>query len=112
MAVRITRSGPVVIATVTGTLDHIVAQEIEAGAEVRTSQGLRLVVDLAKAGPIASSGVAGLIGLHDALADRRGRLALAAPDGDVRTILELTNLDELLTIAYTLEDAVRAAEGA
>jgi anti-anti-sigma factor len=111
MGVVIKREGAVVVARLTGALDHIAARELEAAVGLPGAAGLRLVLELSRAGPVASSGVAGLIKVHDDLERSGGRLVIAAPAKAVRAVLELTELLATFKVAETVEEAVRLAGG-
>jgi anti-sigma B factor antagonist len=69
----------------------------------------RLVVDLSAAHFVSSTGLGVFLYYHALLAEKGGRLVLAAPGGAVRKMLAVANLDRVLAISATLPEAVARA---
>lgn len=75
-------------------------------AESMENGRLLLVVDLAGTTFIDSSGLGALIGAHARLRERRGRLVLCCPRDEVVRTLELTGLDQVMTVMPSREQAL------
>ena len=111
MPVTVKQEGGVTVASVVGKFDDLVSEKIEALARGADGAGVRLVIDLSGARPLVSSGLAGLIKINDAVRAAGGVLVLGAPSEDVRSVLELTNLLPVFTVAGDLASAKKAAGG-
>ena len=76
-----------------------------AGAEVRelleecVESACHVVLDMSRVTFIDSAGIGLLVRTHRLLADVDRRLVLLRPDPNVRRIIELTGLDQILAIA-------------
>ena len=68
----------------------------------------KFVIDFAATGYIDSSGLGVLVSLAKKVRETGGELRLAALNADLRTLFELTKLDNLFTIADSTEEAVAA----
>jgi len=66
-----------------------------------------LVLDLAEVPFMDSAFLEYLLGLQERLSERLGQVKLARPDGNVRTILEITRLDSAFE---AFEDVAEAAK--
>jgi anti-sigma B factor antagonist len=82
-------------------LKQKVLEALEAGET-------RFVIDFAATGYIDSSGLGVLVSLAKKVREAGGELRLAALNADLRTLFELTKLDNLFTIADSTEEAVAA----
>ncbi len=78
-----------------------VLEAVEAGET-------KFVIDFAATGYIDSSGLGVLVSLAKKVRESGGELRLAALNADLRTLFELTKLDNLFTIADSTEEAVAA----
>ncbi|MDH3456841.1 MAG: STAS domain-containing protein [Gemmatimonadota bacterium] len=78
-----------------------VLEAVEAGET-------KFVIDFAATGYIDSSGLGVLVSLAKKVRETGGELRLAALNADLRTLFELTKLDNLFTIADSTEEAVAA----
>jgi anti-sigma B factor antagonist len=68
-----------------------------------------MVVDLSAAHFVSSTGLGVFLYYHKVLAEKGGRLVLAAPGGAVSKMLAVANLDRVLAICATLPEAVERA---
>lgn len=92
--------------TVTGDLDHdshlvlldATAHEIGAGHD-------RIVLDLAAVAFCDSTGLGALVRIQQGATAHGGWLRLARPAPVLRRMLEITNLDQLLPVYDTVQDA-------
>lgn len=85
------------VATINGDVDAHVAPDLreKALAEVvRDSLILRLVVDLANAPFVDSSGLSVFIALHQELASRGGSIVIRNASQTTQKVLEITGLDQ------------------
>lgn len=71
-------------------------------------KGSKLVLDLSAVSAMDSAGIGELVLLHSQAQERKAELKCVAPDGVVRTLLELTNLDQVLEVHSTLESALQS----
>lgn len=92
-----------------------VAGEIDAGTEQRFRDALtsvlshgaaHVVVDLSDVEFMASAGIGVLMGVRRVLGDSGGRLALAAPHGEVAQVLAITGVSDVIPVTATVADAV------
>jgi anti-sigma B factor antagonist len=68
--------------------------------------GTRLIVDLSRLIFMATVGVYELVCTQDLLTEVGGTLALAAPQNVVRRMLELSGIDQRITVYDTVEEAI------
>jgi anti-anti-sigma factor len=102
--------GPVTVLTAAGEIDHDSQYVLDdAAGEVLERGGDRLVIDLSAVTFCDSAGLSLFIQLHRRLSDRGGSLCLASAQAPVLTVLRATNLDRLLALHSTVDDAVRAS---
>ena len=64
------------------------------------------ILDLSEVSLLSAAGLTALVDLHDRLTRADARLALAAASPSVRRVLTITGLDDTMTLADTLDDAV------
>ena len=96
---------------VEGDLDLASAPSLKwALADVHSSHGGHVVVDLSKVGFIDSTALGVLVGAQRAL-DPGVRLAIACAEENVLRIFELTGLDGMFEIVPTLQDALGYVQG-
>jgi anti-anti-sigma factor len=102
--------GLVTVLTAAGEIDHDSRDVLaDAGEEALRRRGVRLVIDLSAVTFCDSGGLSLFIDLHRRVTARGGSLCLASPQPPVLTVLRATNLDRLLALHPTVEDAVRAS---
>ena len=105
LSTRVGRSCTVV--QVGGELDMATRREFQDFVRDVVDAGARQVVfDMAQVPFMDSSGLGALVELLKLLRDRGGRLGLAAAQRQVRTVLELSAIDQVVE----LYDSVEAAE--
>ena len=102
--------GLVTVLTAAGEIDHDSRDVLaDAAEEVLQRRGVRLVIDLSAVTFCDSGGLSLFIDLHRRVTARGGSLRLASPQATVVTVLRATNLDRLLDLHPTVDDAVRAS---
>jgi len=85
--------------TTAAVLRQSVAAEVDGGR-------VRVVLDLADVSFVDSSGLGAIVGGLKSARQAGGDLRIAAAGEQVRTVLELTNLDRVLRPHDTVEDAL------
>jgi anti-sigma B factor antagonist len=103
------RAGGVAVARVSGRLDFTSAPEARSQLSNAIASGHpKIIVDLGKADFVDSAGLGALIGGMRTARQNRGDLRVANPPDQAKTLLSLTQLDQVLTIYPTVEEAVIA----
>lgn len=99
--------GMPLLAAVHGEIDYAGAfsMQVRIAAACRRRRSRGLIVDLAGAEFMSSSGLAALLNLQRESACLRGGLVLASPTSEVRHVLELTGMDRRLLVVDTCEEA-------
>jgi anti-sigma B factor antagonist len=104
----LSRGGTVVL-TVGGDVDLHVAGEFKSRLTETVDGGASmLVLDLSSVTFVDSMGLGVLLGGKQRLAAQGGELHLVVPGPEVRRILEITRLDQILPLHETLPDALAA----
>jgi anti-anti-sigma factor len=103
-------TGPVAVLAAAGEIDHDSRDVLAAAAaSVLRNGGSRLVIDLADVSFCDSGGLSLFLDLHRDTSARGGSLRLAGARPTVLAVIHATNLDRLLSLDATVEDAVRAS---
>jgi anti-sigma B factor antagonist len=98
----------VTVLTVTGELDRDSVDVLGTAADAALDAGTtRLVVALGGLTFCDSSGLRLLVELHKQATDRGGSLHLADVQPPVATVIQVTNLNRMLAVHPTVEDAIR-----
>lgn len=101
------RQGGVVVARLTGRLDFSSAQAARGEFSDAITAGYpKLVIDLGKIEFVDSAGLGSLIGGMRRARQAGGDLRIANPNDQVKTLLSLTSLDQVLKVHPTIEEAV------
>ncbi len=101
---------PVAVLAAAGEIDHDSRDVLaEAAAAVLRNGHDRLVLDLSGVSFCDSGGLSLFLDLHRDTTARGGSLRLACVQPPVLAVIHATNLDRLLPMDATVEDAVRAA---
>ena len=93
---------------VSGAADRAAAPALRSVMkEVLDEPGARLIVDLTETSFLDSAMLGTLAASYERnrLNDASPRMAVVCPEGDVRTMFEVTALDSFLPMAGTIEDA-------
>jgi anti-sigma B factor antagonist len=95
--------------SVVGELDQSTADELRTAlAEAIGDPGRGLLVDLSDCDFIDSTGLSLLVETKRRLAEDRRRFGVCCADADVRRLLELTGIDQAVTLFDTRAEAVAA----
>ena len=94
-------------AAVYGEIDYAGAfsMQVRIAAACRRRRSRGLIVDLAGAQFISSSGLAAILNLQREVASLRGGMVLASPTREVRHVLEITGVNRRLLVVDTSEEA-------
>ena len=91
-----------------GRLNMVSAPQLrEAVAEAIAAGRPRIVIDLAAIDFMDSSGLGALVGCLKTARQAGGDLRICAPSNQVEMVLQLSNLDRILTPYATAEEAYR-----
>jgi anti-sigma B factor antagonist len=97
----------VAVARLTGRLDFASAAEARGCFAEAIGAGHRnLIVDLSKVDFVDSAGLGSLIGGMRTARQAGGDLSIAEPTEQVRMLMSLTSLDQVLKMHTTLEEAL------
>jgi anti-sigma B factor antagonist len=103
-------TGPVVLLTASGEIDHDSQSVLGDAAATALDRGPnQIVIDLTGVSFCDSGGLSLFVRMHQQVAARGGSVHLAALQDPVRQVIEVTNLDRLLTVHATVDQAVQAA---
>jgi anti-anti-sigma factor len=104
VTVETTPSG-VVILHVVGELDMATCRRVED--TMRTAvPASRVIIDLSKCSFLDSAGLRFLIAAHRDVASAGGTMELVAADSGIVRVLDLTNVDTMMTVHESLETAL------
>jgi anti-sigma B factor antagonist len=107
MSFSLDRTDEVVLVTVNGQLVVANRQEFKQAILDAMEQGVRLVIiDFSGSPYIDSSGLGALVSLSRRLRDAGGDLRLVGLNDDLRSLFELTRLDQLFPVFATKGDAL------
>ena len=106
----VSRQGDVVVAQVVGDIDLSNSAELRrALTDAAAPEATGVVVDMSEVGYIDSTGLTVLSDLARDLDLRRQRLAVVVPpESGVRRLLELVQLDRVIALRESLDDASAA----
>jgi len=103
---RQTEGGVTVVAP-TGRLDVAGAPALKDAMSGLAQNGApKVVLDMEAVSFVDSTGLGSVIAALKQIRNRQGELRLAAPNQQVRVVLELTTLDKVFPYFATLEDAL------
>lgn len=103
------RQGGIAVVRLDGQLDLLSTADVKKRLAYLVDQGATLViVDMGNVSFIDSSGLAALISGLKTTRIAGGNLCIARPGSEVRTILELTRMDQILQMYTTVEEAIVA----
>jgi anti-sigma B factor antagonist len=107
--VEVTQHGSVVLLTVEGTVDTLTTSELNTIFEEQINSGrLRLVTDLSAVDYMASAGLRLLLTTASQVRQKGGYLKIAAPNENVRRIMELAGIFTLIEMHPSAEAAIES----
>lgn len=80
----------------------------EAVNKVADQDKLFIAVDVQAVEFMDSSGLGVIVGAHKRLKGSEGELVLVSPNKQMRRILALTGLDQILTVRLSVDEAIRS----
>ncbi|HEU4868851.1 MAG TPA: STAS domain-containing protein [Actinomycetota bacterium] len=80
----------------------------EAIAKVADEKNHFIAVDVQAVEFMDSSGLGVIVGAHKRLKGEEGELVLVSPNKQMRRILALTGLDQILTVRISVDEAIRS----
>jgi len=97
----------VTVVAPTGRLDVAGAPALKDAVSNLAKNGQpRVVIDMEGVSFVDSTGLGSVIAVFKQLRSKQGELRLAAPNQQVRVVLELTTLDRVFPYYATVEDAL------
>ena len=100
----------VTVVSAAGEIDHDSHHVLGDAVDTALRQGAeRVVIDLTEVTFCDSGGLSLFVGLHKRVTAANGQLRLARPQPQVLAVLHATNLDRLLTVHATVDEAVQAS---
>jgi len=109
MDISISRRGETALVSLAGEVDLGAAPVLRKALLDPVMDRRALVVDLAAVAYIDSSGIAALVEAYQGARANATRLVLAAPSPAVLRVLKLARLDQIFTLAETVEAALARA---
>ncbi len=107
MEIQTQQNGNVLIVAVNGRLDAVTAPEYETKIRGVIDAGhTRLVIDFAKLEYISSAGLRGLLLTAKLLKAQSGQICLANPDGNVKSVFDMSGFSALFKMADSLDAAL------
>jgi anti-sigma B factor antagonist len=98
--------GGVTVVSPSGRLDVAGAPTLKAAIGEAVKSATRLIIDLEGVSFVDSTGLGSVIAALKMVRGSKGDLRLAAPNQQVRVVLELTTLDRVFAYYPTVEDAL------
>jgi len=92
---------------VSGRIDSISSNELESALQEAMNKNSRIILDLAEAEYISSSGLRVLLAGKKALKRKKGDLILTSLQPVVRDVFEITGLRRVFSIEKTMEEALQ-----
>lgn len=109
MSCTLTQSDGYYVLTVSESIHFDTATEFTARLkEAADKKGNKLLLDLSQVDMIYSSGLTDIVGCYSKLKESGGRLIIVSPRDSVVKLLKLLGLDKLITIANSMEEAIKA----
>lgn len=100
-------AGGVTVVTPTGRLDVMGAPALkEVVSDVAKEGQPKVVIDMEGVSFVDSTGLGSVIAALKQVRSKQGELRLAAPNQQVRVVLELTTLDRVFPYFATVEEAL------
>jgi anti-anti-sigma factor len=112
LEVDVAEHGAFTVLTARGTIDYWTVQPLRTALEEAVAAPRPCVVlDLAKAGFVDSTGLALLVCADQWTRDRGGSFGIAEPAEQLRRLLSTTNLERRIAVHGSVADAIGAADG-
>jgi anti-sigma B factor antagonist len=109
--IRIEERGNLLCASLSGRLAQAESEDLFRRVSGRLAGKAGVVLDLSQVQYMSSSAVGAVVSLCQQVRLAGGRMAVAAPDERVHTLLEVAGLNQLMELCRTVEEAAAAVEG-
>ncbi len=109
MEIQLLQNDNVLIVAVSGRLDAVTAPNYETKIRSVIDEGHhKLVIDFAGLEYISSAGLRGLLLTAKLLKAQNGQVCLANPDGNVKSVFDMSGFSALFKMADSLDAALAA----
>jgi len=109
MYLNFEKQGNILIATLSGELDHNSAEEVRVRIDDRIDMDNieKVILDFSGVTFMDSSGIGAVLGRYKKLSNKGGALCIAEPNKNVNRIFELAGLYKVIKNYNTVDEAVR-----
>lgn len=109
MEIKTQQNGNILIVAVEGRLDAVTAPNYETKIRSLIEEGHhQMVIDFARLEYISSAGLRGLLLTAKLLKAQNGQVCLANPDGNVKSVFDMSGFSALFKMADSLDAAMAA----
>ncbi len=109
MEIKTQQNGNILIVAVEGRLDAVTAPNYETKIRSLIEEGHhQMVIDFAGLEYISSAGLRGLLLTAKLLKAQNGQVCLANPDGNVKSVFDISGFSALFKMADSLDAALAA----
>ena len=109
MELQTEANGDVLVVTLSGRLDAVTAPDYETKIrELIDANNNKLVIDFATLEYISSAGLRGLLLTAKLLKAKNGQICLANPDGNVKSVFDMSGFSALFKMADSIDSALRS----
>lgn len=107
MEIQTQQNGNILIVAVNGRLDAVTAPEYETNIRSIIDAGhTSIVIDFAQLEYISSAGLRGLLLTAKLLKAQNGQICLANPNGNVKSVFDMSGFSALFKMADSLDAAL------
>lgn len=107
MEMQTQQNGNVLVVVMSGRLDAVTAPDYETKIRDMIEQGHhKLVIDFAALEYISSAGLRGLLLTAKLLKAQNGQICLANPDGNVKSVFDMSGFSALFKMADSIDAAL------
>lgn len=109
MYIDFENSGDILIANLSGELDHNSAEAVRVKVDDRIDKDniIKVILNFSGVTFMDSSGIGAVVGRYKKVCNRGGKLCIAEANRNVDKIFELAGLYKLITKYNTVDEAVR-----
>ena len=109
MEIQTQQNGNVLVVTISGRLDAVTAPNYETKIRSLIDEGHhQLVIDFFRLEYISSAGLRALLLTAKLLKAQNGQVCLANPDGNVKSVFDMSGFSALFKMADSLDAALAA----
>lgn len=113
MDFKIEKAGGILLVGVFGELDHHNAAKLRESVDRKITSGgvTDVVIDFSGLELMDSSGIGVIMGRYRLIESVGGRLCVSGASSPIRKIIELSGLENLITICDTAQQAIKILKG-